>query len=497
MSKLEVVTSLMPDSPIRIRRDWLTNHHCTCPVCRYELPTDNPLYEAGRLERMKTRKPRYAMYELRRMPVPELLAIYKQPAPGILEKEDLIDLLIRKERIQVVPAPEPVEYSLEVLKRMKIRELKRAMEHAGVFFHAKDVVEKSDMLTIFLNSGRLSLLPSENDYPVASGRKEDSGSKTAPPPGDQEKISVPSKRPLVETVQECSDDENDHGRDMPLSPPQEMFGSDGISSLFSRGPVVNEGDETVSLPARGNVALDQQPTLESNEDINDDETQGSDLPSVMEGVALSKKNDVDASGCLIETMPTRQASPPPSISEEAMIPPLISNTDAEQGHSKSIKTSSGLQYSNHGKCPFQEYTISHLQELAKINNIDVSSCFERGEMVNLLLNAGIAMKHPSEVFRENLSNFNVSELRVLASEVSIDLSQCNDKEEMLHCIVQEAMTERPHLQSYLRSLSPLAKLSLNELRRTAREWGVNINDCLEKGEIMQRLISRGQRFGGF
>jgi hypothetical protein len=107
------------------------------------------------------------------------------------------------------------------------------------------------------------------------------------------------------------------------------------------------------------------------------------------------------------------------------------------------------------------------------------------------------MKHPSEILRENLSNFTVSELRVLASEVDIDLAQCNDKEEMLRCIVEEAMTERPHLQNYLRALSPLAKLSLNELRRTAREWGVNINDCLEKGEIMQRLITRGQTFGNF
>eukprot|EP00980_Cylindrotheca_fusiformis_P008769 scaffold1869_cov122-Cylindrotheca_fusiformis.AAC.31 len=465
---------------------------------------------------MKARKPRYAMYELKRMSVGELLALNKQPAPGIIEKEDLIDMLVRKERIQIVPAPEPVEYSLDALKRMKVRELKRAMEDAGVFFHAKDVVEKSDMLTIFLNSGRLSLLSSE-----------------FVPPNCNVVGELKRENLKVETVEEDSDDDNDNDKkaDDTLPQPQEMFPADGISTFASRDPVESCTDRS---PSPGNnkdfcqPANNMGPKVASLENLEqgvaslgnttrrdvisetfDDDKKASSgtiestssvpsqgIASRSDAISRNDSEHLKASPVPVESLASTRSESDPSLRanglEETVVPCPAGNIGTEQ--SESTYSPSELKYNGDDRSQFKEYTISQLQDLARINNIDVSSCFERSDIISLLVNARVTIKNPSEIFREDLSHFTPSELRVLASEVGIDLSQCNDKEEILQYIVHEAMTERPHLQNYLRSLSPLAKLSLNELRRTAREWGININDCLEKGEIMQRLINRGQRF---
>jgi len=147
---------------------WLTKH-CTCPVCRYELPTDDSNYEKGRKKRMAQRKPRFAQYELKRMSMKEVksLCIRLRLKVGV-DKDEIIHRILDSGRVDVIVTPEPVEYdSLEDLRRMGVGKLKKAMANAGVFFDAKDVVEKQDMEQIFVNSGRIVFLHPENkDDPV-------------------------------------------------------------------------------------------------------------------------------------------------------------------------------------------------------------------------------------------------------------------------------------------------------------------------------------------
>lgn len=142
--------------------DWLLRH-CTCPVCRYELPTDDPSYETLRIERMKRRKPRFALYELERMPAKELRSLARNRlglrgalTDGAVERSDLVRAIVDSGKIELISAPEPVEYgAVGELRAMGVGKLRRAMEEAGVFFDPIDVVEKEDMVQIFVKSGRV------------------------------------------------------------------------------------------------------------------------------------------------------------------------------------------------------------------------------------------------------------------------------------------------------------------------------------------------------
>jgi hypothetical protein len=78
------------------------------------------------------------------------------PSTNAIEKSDLIDAVTMSSRIDLIAAPQPVEYRLSDLRKMRVSELKRVLNKAGVFFDPVNVVEKEDLVQIFLNSGRLS-----------------------------------------------------------------------------------------------------------------------------------------------------------------------------------------------------------------------------------------------------------------------------------------------------------------------------------------------------
>ena len=77
--------------------DWI-KRHCTCPVCRYELPTDDLNYEKDRKIRMSTRKRRYRLDELKRMKVSQLKDISRElqiPISDCIDKDEIISKFIK------------------------------------------------------------------------------------------------------------------------------------------------------------------------------------------------------------------------------------------------------------------------------------------------------------------------------------------------------------------------------------------------------------------
>ena len=160
-------------------QDWL-ERSCACPTCRYELPTDDAAFERGRAERMRFRKPRTTRESLMEMSVRDLRALCRgnrnnsaaAAAAGsasnhhgvpdhIKDRRSLIDYVIAKEYVELIPSPPVVSFRLSDLRsQYSVKRLRTLMnDTAGVFFDPKDVVEKEDMIQIFLASGRLQVVP--------------------------------------------------------------------------------------------------------------------------------------------------------------------------------------------------------------------------------------------------------------------------------------------------------------------------------------------------
>ena len=84
--------------------EWLKKN-CTCPVCRFEIETDDREYEKGRKERMRSRKARYRLRELQAKSIRELriiLAELRISVEGCVEKRDLINRLVESSKVEII-----------------------------------------------------------------------------------------------------------------------------------------------------------------------------------------------------------------------------------------------------------------------------------------------------------------------------------------------------------------------------------------------------------
>ena len=439
---------------------------------------------------MQQRKPRFARYELERMSIKELVELNRGRALGIGEKKDLIQFLIDNERIDLIPTPEPVEHKMEALRTMRVSELKRAMENAGVFFHAKDVVEKSDMISIFVNSGRLNVIPEDDNFDPEAATK-DFSPITREGSCKSKETSLPSKRPLVETVSEdeCSEIESSSTDNEALLNPVVMFPSE--ASPVPPGTALPLETQFEVTPRTSMSALSDEMSMAPN--VVDHMEQSSDAMHFVEGSAEAPSLDRNTrtsagqggfastgDGCI----DSANSSLEPQLSTEPQ-----GSTDLSDG-SGDIRNHPQLSNS-----PLTEYSESQLSSLGHDATINLPAGIERCETGSTLVDDGVNGRARMDLLPSSFADWSVSQLRAVASEVNVDLSNCTDQTAIIDRIVKEANSERPHIRDYLRVLSPLTTSSISQLRSTAQAWDVDISDCLEKEEIIQRLITRANQFG--
>mmetsp|Transcript_47266 Transcript_47266/g.75486 ORF Transcript_47266/g.75486 Transcript_47266/m.75486 type:complete len:381 (+) Transcript_47266:59-1201(+) len=85
--------------------DWLKNSN-QCPVCRYELSTDDAEYELLRKERMASRKLRLRMSDLQAKSVHELMRLAQHLHVAsfvVIGKQELIDKISACDGVEIVP----------------------------------------------------------------------------------------------------------------------------------------------------------------------------------------------------------------------------------------------------------------------------------------------------------------------------------------------------------------------------------------------------------
>jgi hypothetical protein len=140
--------------------DWI-KRHCTCPCCRYELPTDDVRYEQERKVRMRSRKRRYRLDELKKMKVGQLKEIGRELQIGIgdcLDKDDIIRKYVKSGKIDITEQAPLIELTQTQFNAKGVGELRQLLLSFGL---SGEAIEKSELRNRLLESGRVSIILNE------------------------------------------------------------------------------------------------------------------------------------------------------------------------------------------------------------------------------------------------------------------------------------------------------------------------------------------------
>ena len=343
--------------------DWL-RRSCTCPVCRYELPTHVPAYEAARRRRMAGRRPRYAAHELRRLGPRELLDLASRcrvslPGNGTgMERGDLVDAILKSGRIELISAPEPVEHRMSDLRALGVGKLRRTMEEAGVFFSREDVVEKSDMVDLFVRSGRVALLPEEEDNAGDNGdgnvmEEDDDGvMRDTPSPPKKKRSVVASRDEEGATWSEASSSQGDNSTEQGAT----------SSSLMNMG-----GDNNLDRGETVPSVIDMFGESNGTEPLP---TPPPEAPAAAAAAAAGATSNSSASSHPAPSAPPFPAQYPAMDERQEAVLDAALAAGSLPNVTRNTRISS-----------YQSHSVSELKSIASGLGIDVSDCVEKREMV--------------------------------------------------------------------------------------------------------------------
>jgi hypothetical protein len=130
-----------------------------------------------------------------------------------------------------------------------------------------------------------------------------------------------------------------------------------------------------------------------------------------------------------------------------------------------------------GKCPYDGFGIAQLKEMAREAQIDVSSCFDRSDIVGQLRDGGVKPKQaPKQLFggarKGTSSNNKTKETAKKHESPKID-------------------TQKRPAQYVAMEKSAFEGYSVVRLNEISREEGVDVSSCFERSEIVSKLKEAG------
>ena len=319
---------------------------------------------------MAGRKPRYAGYELRRMSPKELLELASRsrislPGKGVgMERKEIIDVIAHSGRIEVIAAPEPVEHRLSDLRALGVGKLRRTMEEAGVFFSKEDVVEKGDMVDLFVRSGRVALLPENEDENEEEDDKEEEREEIAAT--EEETTMNEPVAPTAALESEQTDRSPPRKRRSVVDAAREEEGATWSDASSSQGG--NSIEQKAS--SSSNLEGDEIPSVIDM--FGGPNETGQPLPPPPPEVASAAAPGAARSNTSSHSVPPAPSAPPyPTMNEDQE-----AELDAAVASGSLPNVTRNTRIASYG-----EHSVSELKSIASGLGIDVSDCVEKREMI--------------------------------------------------------------------------------------------------------------------